>query len=190
MVHLEDFQQRGLSHTMLQAAIAAVGLTAAAVGYFQGQDAGNKADAAQGQITAASQRAEQLRAQQMRLENQRKQRDSIRQMIIARSTAVSNASSGGASLQSSGLQGAFGQITGLTGQNVLAQAQNTQNGEGIFSANQDRMNAELSLSRARTDQNNASALMSFGTSLVGNAPTLTSNLQSSGKQVANLFSGS
>lgn len=170
---------------MLQAVIAGAGLATAAVGLFKGQKASKQAEAAQARITQASIQAERLRFKQMTLETRRRQRDIIRQSMIARSTAVSGASASGA-MQSSGLLGGLGQISSQTGAALTSQGENFQIGEGLFQANVDKMNAEMSLAKARGSQATASGLFSLGSSLVSNAGGISSGVASAR---SSLFSG-
>lgn len=153
------------------AVIAGVGLATAAFGQSKINKANKQAEAAQNRITQASIQAERLRFRQMVLENRRRQRDIIRQAMIARSTAVSSASGSGA-LESSGLAGGIGQITSLAGQAGTDQQQNFNIGQGLFQANVEKMNAEMDLARARTKQSTGSGLFSLGSSLVSNSGSL------------------
>lgn len=168
--------------------IAAAGLATAGVGLVQGQKASKDAKAANASITQASIKAEALRAEQMRLDSFRRQRDIIRQSLIARSTAVSGATASGAQY-SSGLAGGLAQIAGQATGGLLAQGQNEAIGEGLFSANRSRMNAEFSLSNARSDQQTASGLFALGSSMVNNSEKAGASIQSGRVAVGNLFSG-
>lgn len=157
----------------ITASLAVVGTGVAVKGYLDQQKAGEASAKASAEIEAASRRAEELRKQQLLLETRRRQRDAIRQGIIAKARAVSNATQQGAG-QSSGLEGGLAQISGVVGQNVLGTSENAQIGLGIFDANADRASAESRLGIARTDAQTGAGLYSLGTSLVSAAPTISS----------------
>ena len=111
---------------MAAAAVTAVASIAGGYLQYKGQQ----------QQTAALQKAERLRERQMNLQAQRERRDAIRQAMAARATALATATSQGASAAgSSALGGAYGQIQGEAGRQVLAVNQNQEIGKGIFKAN-------------------------------------------------------
>lgn len=90
------------------------------------------------QQVEAQKKAERLRERQMNLQAMRERRESIRQAVLARSTALATATSQGASAPgSSALGGAYGQIQGERNRQILAINQNQQIGQGIFAANRD-----------------------------------------------------
>jgi len=92
----------------------------------------------QEKMVKAQQKAEKLRERQMNLQAMRERRDVVRQSILARSTALANTTSQGASAEgSSALGGAYGQISGDRGRQTVAINQNQRIGQGIFSANRD-----------------------------------------------------
>ena len=70
----------------------------------------------------------------MNLDVQRKRRESVRQAMSARATALSNATAQGASM-GSGLAGGYGQIGGDLNRNMVALNQDQQLGRQVFSAN-------------------------------------------------------
>lgn len=82
----------------------------------------------------AMERAEQARQKQMNLDVQRKRRDALRQSMLARATALANATSQGAEF-GSGLQGGYGQIGGDLRRNNVALNQDQQLGNKVFAAN-------------------------------------------------------
>jgi hypothetical protein len=84
---------------------------------------------------AASKKAEKLRQRQMQLEAVRKRREIVREAVVARATALSNATAQGAN-EGSGLQGGYGQITSQETRNKAALSQDVAIGNGIFKANQ------------------------------------------------------
>lgn len=107
--------------------VAAVGVAASIGGTVMGVVAQNKqADAAE--------KAESLREKQMSLEAERRQRQIRREQIVARSQALSNATAQGAG-EGTGLQGAYGQISGTANNAKVETEQNRSIGAGIFQAN-------------------------------------------------------
>lgn len=92
---------------------------------------------------AASRRAEMARQRQMQLETMRKQRSIFREQMRARSLALANTTNQGASAEgSSALPGGYGQISGETGRQSVALAENANIGAQIFQANADLANAQ------------------------------------------------
>lgn len=95
-------------------------------------------------MVKAQQKAEKLRERQMNLQAARERREAIRQSILARSTALAQTTAQGASAPgSSALGGAYGQIGGDVGRNVLAINQNQKIGQGIFAANRQYYQASV-----------------------------------------------
>ena len=84
----------------------------------------------------AQERAEAIRLNAMKLDAARERRQQVREMMLQRATAVSNASSQGAS-QGSAIQGGLAQITNQGIGNVHAVNQNEILGERMFRANAD-----------------------------------------------------
>lgn len=83
---------------------------------------------------SASKKAEKARQRMMQLEAMRKRREIIREAVVARSVALSNATSQGAS-GGSGLQGGIAQITSQQNRNTLASFQDETLGNQVFKAN-------------------------------------------------------
>lgn len=110
--------------------------------------------------SSAQDRMEKLRKAQMELEANRQRRQIIRQAVVARSEALSNATAQGAQA-GSGLQGGFAQIGGESGTAVTAVEQNRQLGRPMFDANR-------ALSRAQTIQTVGSGVSSLAGALVKN----------------------
>jgi hypothetical protein len=112
------------------------------------------------QASRAQDRMEKLRKTQMELEGNRQRRQIIRQAVVARSEALSNATAQGASA-GSGLQGGYAQIGGESGSAVAAVEQNRQLGRQMFDAN-------AALSKAQTIQTIGSGVSSLAGALVKN----------------------
>ena len=121
---------------------------------------------AQRRITQADIRAENAREKQMELENKRKQRDILRNAQVARANALAKTSSQGAAADgSSALPGVYGQIQTSAGQQILAQAENTQIGRELFAAARDKAKAQ---GQAATYQ----AISGLGQSISGNSQSI------------------
>lgn len=82
----------------------------------------------------ASKKAEKLREKQMNLESRRQKMQTYRNVLKARSEALTNATAQGAG-SGSGIAGGLGQVTGEGAANILGISQGQQIGKGIFAAN-------------------------------------------------------
>ena len=82
----------------------------------------------------SSAKAEKLRERMMGLEALRKRREIVREGVVARAQATSNAVAQGAG-EGSGLQGGIAQITGRQNRNTLASTQDEEIGHKVFKAN-------------------------------------------------------
>jgi len=82
----------------------------------------------------ASAKAEKLRERMMSLEALRKRRELVREGVVARAQATSNATAQGAS-EGSALKGGIAQITNQQTRNTLASTQDEELGHGVFRAN-------------------------------------------------------
>lgn len=82
----------------------------------------------------ASEKAEKARQRMMQLEAMRKRRELVREGVVARATATSNASAQGAA-EGSALQGGIAQITTQQNRNTTASFQDEQLGNKVFAAN-------------------------------------------------------
>ncbi len=113
---------------------------------------------------AAAKRAEALREQQMKLDATRQRRQIIREGIVARANAVSNATNQGAQ-GGSGLQGGIAQITSRANQGLVGVAQNEAIGSAMFDANAD-------IASGQTLSSIGSGLSSLGGAFVDNQQTI------------------
>ena len=148
----------------------ALGIGGAVTSFFGGQDA---ADAQQAAI-AAQQRAEAVRMEAMKYDADRRRRQLIREMLIARSTAVQRGANAGAnSSGSSALPGAFGQITGRTGFGLEGVNTNLAFGKQMFNANQQLLQSKLDMVDAQSTMQLGSTLSSLGGAFMGNAGTIS-----------------
>lgn len=88
----------------------------------------------------AGEKAEKAREKAMNLDAQRRRRQVIREMQLAQSTALANATSQGAA-EGSGLQGGYGEISNTGRTNIVGINQQQQLGADIFSANRAQASA-------------------------------------------------
>lgn len=128
------------------------------------------ADAQKDEI-AAQQRAEATREQGMKLDAMRKQREMIRQGILARSQALTQGSNQGAQF-GSGVAGAQAGITEQTGYNTLGVQEQTSLGSDIFSANRDAFSAKSRQAEAGSFGAVGSGLSTLGGALMKNVGTV------------------
>lgn len=115
--------------------------------------------------SAASDRLEKLREKQMNLESARMRRQTVREAIMARSTALSNATAQGAE-GGSGLQGGYGQISGQMNRNIQGINQSQEIGTQMFREN-------AAVARGQSMSNMGSSISGFGGMVANNAQQLT-----------------
>ncbi len=113
----------------------------------------------------ASVAAENARRQQMQLDASRRRREAIRQMLFARSAALTTGTNQGAG-QGSGVQGAIGQAVATGRQNVNTVNSAETLGGRVFDANIQYADATA---RGQQGMNFGSAISSLGGALVSNA---------------------
>lgn len=153
---------------MVALALAGAAIAASAAGGYMQYQSSKAQSAAQQQQIAAEQRAEQLRKRAMELDAHRRTMEMVRQQQRTRAAALAVGTAQGSS-QGSGLQGAYGQIAGQSGFNMLGVSQNLQLGQQMFAANQD-------LSAARMSYAQAGEYGSLGRGISGIGATITANL--------------
>jgi hypothetical protein len=151
--------------------IAAIGVAASIAGTIVAYQGAQKQAKAQKQALAHQMRAEELRKRQMEIDSTRKQRQMIRESQQARAKALAVSTAQG-SADSTGLQGAYGQISGQSGVNVLGVRQNEEIGAGIFEQNRLTTMANMRAASAGGMVATGQGLSSFGGALVNNAGTL------------------
>lgn len=144
------------------AGLAGVGLQG--VGMLQQMSAQEKAQKTQ-------EAAEQSRQNQMNFEAQRMIRSQVRQGVMARSVALTNATGQGAA-QGSGLQGGYGQISGSVGNNITGTtaAQGAANAQFGFNQRLAGYNADEAMGKGLSSLGgalvqNQDAIGRFGTYL-------------------------
>lgn len=138
----------------MAAAAMIVGLGISIFGTIMQVEAANKAAAAQKKALALQQKSEAAREQAMRLDAKRRQREAIRQSIIARSQALSAGTNQGAQYGTA-LPGAYGQISGQLGNEVSGIAGQAVLGAEIFKNNRGVLSA-------RKEEADAGAMSALG----------------------------
>jgi len=163
-------------------AIAGVGLTAAGA-YNQYQGAKGASEAQQKQI-ALEQKAEAQRRLAMEIKARRDQLEAVRQGQRARALGLVSATNQGAG-QGSGLQGAYGQISGQVGTNILGITQPLEIGRNIFDINEQISQQKIAMAQAGTQSSFGQGLSSLGSSLLANS----NQISSAGTFLAGKFRG-
>lgn len=148
--------------------IALIGLGIAAAGTGVQLYEGNKAAQSQKAALQEQQKAEALREQQMNLDAERRKRQMVRQMTIARSNAVSATTASGAQF-GSGLAGAEAGISGQGNENLLGINQNQQIGAGIFAANRNMFSDYSSAASYSSMAGFGAGLSSLGSGMINNS---------------------
>jgi len=153
---------------MTALAIAGLGLAAggAYTSYAAAQDAGD----ANQSILQQQMEAERLRKQEMEMDARRKSLEIVRQSQVARSMALTNATSQNAQ-GGSGLQGGYGQIAGQEGFGLMGVSGALEIGRGMFDINQQIAMYKMQLAQAQTQAALGSGLSSLGGSMMGVAST-------------------
>lgn len=145
----------------IAAGISAVTTIFGAAQSYQGTQ---KTVAAEQDASAASRRAEEARAQQSALEFARKNREIIRQSLIARANASSSAANQGANY-GSGIQGAFAAFGGQEAAAVNTNQRAFDIGQDIFAANADYASAQGRAAEGRGMSSLGGALMASSTQI-------------------------
>lgn len=151
--------------------VAVAGLGMAAAGTVMSTSAAAQQAQAQQQALAFQRQAEEARKKAMNLDAMRRRREMVRQSIIARATALATATKQGAQFGSA-LSGAYGNISGRTGVNILGINQNQQLGNEIFNAN---IGASMAYSEAASwgaYSQVGSGLSSLGGAVMKNSGTI------------------
>lgn len=137
---------------------------------YQGQRSAAKANQ---QVLQSQKAVEEQRRRAMELDATRRRREVYRNMIQARSQALSNATQKGAGF-SSGLQGGYGEIAGRTGVNDLGIMQNAEIGSSIFDANAQGTSAYGALARAQGTIGLGAGISSLGAAITQNLGAINS----------------
>jgi len=163
---------------MIQAIAMGLGAAASVAGLFGMSEAEETTEEAQRYAALASKatvKAEKQRRLQMHLEGQRQIRQAVRQMIVGRSVALSNATNQGAG-NSSGAQGGMAQVIAEGMGNIKGIQQSLAIGDQIFKFNKQATNYTTQYNRLTSEASGQAAmggaLMSFGMNLMGQSGTI------------------
>jgi hypothetical protein len=153
--------------------IAVASVAMAASGTVMQMNAASRAADAQKQQIANEQKIEAERKKQMELEARRKQLEIIRQQQRARSMALASANAQGG-LFGSGLQGGYGQISGVSNVNAMGVQQNLEIGQNIFGFNAGVSNAKIAYADAQSYDAMGKGISSLGGIMMKALPTASS----------------
>jgi len=159
--------------------IATAAIASAGYGAYSSINAAEDQKDAQNRITSAQQRQEALRMQAMELDNRRKQMEALRTQQRARALALATATNQGAG-QSTGLEGAYGQTQGMSGNNLLGLNQGLQLGQANFALNSSISAARMDMASAQSQAATGQAFTQFGGTLMANMGTISKIGQSFG----------
>lgn len=142
------------------AVFSSIAATLAAVSAVTGVAGATVSYLGQRKAAAGEERAEAIRKRQMDLAAARDRRATIRQAVIARAQATSNAAAQGAS-DGSGLQGGLGQITNMQNQNIANINQGQALGTQMFGA-------QRQISSGQTMSSIGQSIQNFGSMIADN----------------------
>lgn len=146
-------------------ALLGVGLGLSAIGTLTNIGASKKLAAESKKQAQLEQQVERQRMAQMEIDARRKQMEVLRNQQRARASALAVATSQGASL-GTGLAGAYGQIAGQTGTNLLGITQNLDIGRNIFDVNAKISQSKMRLADAQSQAAIGQGLTSLGGSVL------------------------
>lgn len=143
---------------------AAVGLGFGLFGAISGAHAQNQISQAQSQEAQLEAQQNNVRQQAMELSANRSRMELVRNSQRARALALNSATGQGAQF-GSGLQGGYGQISGMSGTNLVGINQNTQLGEQMFGLSDQINQQKLRISQLGGQAATAQGFSSLGKSL-------------------------
>jgi len=151
--------------------IAGIGVAVSAASAAGGFQASQQQAKAQQRSLALQQEIEQKRRLAMNLDAARKNREISRQAQVARAQALATTTAQGAS-QGSGLEGAYGAISGQSAVNTKGVNQNQEIGNNIFDANAQIGIASADMASAQSSGAMFQGLGTLGGALVKNSGTI------------------
>lgn len=152
--------------------LVAVGVGLAGVGALTQVEAARRAEQHQKAIIEAEMRAEERRRRAMELEARRRSLEILRVQQRARSTALAVATNQGMAYGSA-LPGAYGQISGQSGVNMLGVSQNLQLGQQMFDINAGISQNRIGMASAQSQMMTGGALSSLGGTLISVMPQIS-----------------
>lgn len=152
----------------ITAAIGLVGLGTSLFGSNAASAAAQRTAAISKEVSGLEMKVNDQRQLQMNLQGQRQQLQTIRNSQLARSLALTSATSQGAQM-GTGLQGGFGQISGDTNTQNRNVGQNLQIGNNIFSLDNQISQRKMMLADASSSLANAQGTMAIGGAITKSA---------------------
>lgn len=152
----------------ITAAIAAIGLGVSAFGAYEKYDAAKQTAQSQENIAGLETQQDAVRRQAMEIQARRQQLEVLRVQQRTRSVAESNATNQGAQL-GSGLQGGYGQISGMTGNNLTGIRENLAAGENMFDLNAQISQQRIQIARSSSESAFGTGLMTLGGGILSSA---------------------
>lgn len=144
------------------------GLAMSAVGTIMGANASSHLAEAQKGVLGEQQKQEGIRQQAMELDARRRQREVVRQGIIAKSQALATTTNQGAQF-GSGLQGAYGQIQGQQNWTLSGINSSLNFGREMFASNASLLDYRKQEADAGSSMATASGITSFGGKVASSA---------------------
>lgn len=152
-------------------AAVGIGLGLSAVGAGVGMYSASQQNEANQAAIAAQQKALAIQQQANQYDADRRRRQFIRENIIARATALSNATNQGAG-GSSALNAAYGQIQGRTGWGISGVNASQNTSQQLYGANQELFQARMAASEAAMYGQIGQGLGSLGNAFLSNSSTI------------------
>lgn len=167
--------------------LGAIGLGAQIFGGISSSENASQQAAVQLQMAQKEGQIQEQRQNQMVLDSRRQQLEIVRNGQRARAMALNAATNQGAQF-GSGLAGGYGQISGQTNTNLLANQQNTQIGNNIYGMNSDISGYKMQLGQLQSQQATNQGYMSLGGALLKAGPTIGNLFQGFGGSSSNSYS--
>ena len=152
----------------MEAITALLGLGLSVSGMVGGMGASHDYNEAQKRQVQGEQLVEAQRQQAATLMHERNQMQILRNNQRARSMGLEAATTQGAQ-QGSGLAGAYGQIRGQSGVDLLGENQNFEIGQNVFGLNAQISQQKIAQANAQQSMQFFQGLGSFGSSITGSA---------------------
>lgn len=154
------------------AAVAVTGAVIGGVGLYENYKGQQQVAAGQQALLQNQIQQQDLQQQQNVVNATRQQRQMIREGIVARANAESNATNSGSQL-GSGLEGALSQDSAQVADNVGAVGQNTAFGQAALSIKNKMIQNQMTIAAGGATAALGSGLESLGGGLMKNAGTIT-----------------
>lgn len=171
----------------VETAIAAVGFGVSLFGSKKSDEGHEEFAAAQTQEIEYEKQLEDQRKIQMNLDAGRRRREIIRTAVANRSYALAAATNQGAA-DSSGLQGAYGNIAGRENVDILGVSQNREIGNTMFGINRNLLDTKIAMAGAQSDIAEGQSTQALGGQILGSAGAISRVGQTAFSGFTKLFS--